>query len=49
MRKMGEVKYSKDLKNKLEETVLVDGLFISFMKSRLKENFDERCEGFSFL
>ena len=46
--KKWESKYSKDLKNKLEETVLVDGLFISFMKSRLKENFDERCEGFHF-
>jgi len=41
-------KYSDDLGKKIEETVIVDGVFFSVMKSRIKKNFDESVEGFHF-
>ena len=37
--KKWESKYSKDLKNNIEETIIIDGLFISFLKSRIKKTF----------
>lgn len=40
--------YSENLANKIEDVVLVDGVFFSVVKSRLKENFDESVEGFHF-
>jgi hypothetical protein len=40
--------YSKDQGNQLEEVCLVDGLFFSVCKSRLKHNFDESVTGFHF-
>ncbi len=40
--------YSKDLGNKIEEVVLVDGLFISFDKTKIKHKFDEEFNGFHF-
>jgi len=46
--KKWESKYSKDLKNNIEETIIIDGLFISFLKSRIKNTFDEGCNGFHF-
>jgi hypothetical protein len=40
--------YSKPINNDVEEVVLVDGLFISFDKQKLKHNFDEDFKGFHF-
>ena len=40
--------YSDDLGNKIEEVVLVDGLFFAIRKSRVKRYFDETVEGFHF-
>ena len=40
--------YSEDQNNDIEEAVVVDGVFFSVMKSRLKHNFDESVEGFHF-
>jgi glycosyltransferase involved in cell wall biosynthesis len=40
--------YSEDQGTKLEEVVMVDGVFFSVMKSRLKTRFDEAVEGFHF-
>lgn len=40
--------YSKDLGQKVEETIIVDGLFIAFDKTKVKHNFDEGIEGFHF-
>ena len=40
--------YSKDINNKVEEVVLVDGLFIAFDKTKIKHKFDETIEGFHF-
>ena len=40
--------YSKDLNNKVEEVVLVDGLFIAFDKTKIKHKFDETIKGFHF-
>ena len=40
--------YSKDQGNQLEEVCLVDGVFFSVCKSRLKANFDESVGGFHF-
>jgi hypothetical protein len=40
--------YSKDLHNKVEEVVLVDGLFIAFDKTKIKHKFDETIKGFHF-
>lgn len=40
--------YSKDIGNQLEETVIVDGVFFSVHKKRIKETFGENFEGFHF-
>jgi hypothetical protein len=40
--------YSKDLGNKLEDVILVDGLFIVVNKNKIKHNFDENIKGFHF-
>ena len=44
--KKWESKYSNSLGNKLDETVIVDGVFISLSKNRIKHNFDESVKGF---
>lgn len=41
-------KYSEDQGNQLEEVALVDGVFFSVCKSRLKKTFDETYIGFHF-
>lgn len=41
-------KYSESKGNKLDETVIVDGLFMSVKKSNLKTNFNEKVNGFHF-
>jgi glycosyltransferase involved in cell wall biosynthesis len=43
-----ESKYSKDLGNRLEPVVLVDGVFFSVRRDRLKKGFDETVDGFHF-
>lgn len=40
--------YSKDLGNKIEEVVLVDGLFIAIDKTKIIHKFDETITGFHF-
>ena len=40
--------YSKNLNQSVEETVIVDGLFIAFNKTKIKHKFDESVEGFHF-
>jgi cellulose synthase/poly-beta-1,6-N-acetylglucosamine synthase-like glycosyltransferase len=40
--------YSKDVSSKIVETIIVDGLFISLHKKRIKEKFDKSVEGFHF-
>ena len=40
--------YSKNLNQKVEETVIIDGLFIAFDKNKIKHRFDEEIEGFHF-
>ena len=40
--------YSKDIDNKIEPTILIDGLFIALNKKLIKHNFDETIEGFHF-
>lgn len=40
--------YSSDLGNKVEETILVDGLFIAFNKNKIKHKFDTSIQGFHF-
>jgi len=40
--------YSDDLVNRIEDVVVVDGVFFSVMKSKLKVHFDETVEGFHF-
>lgn len=40
--------YSKDLGNKIEDVILVDGLFIVVNKNKIKHNFDEQIRGFHF-
>lgn len=40
--------YSPHLGNEVEETVLIDGLFISLNKNKIKHKFDESIEGFHF-
>jgi len=46
--KKWESKYSKEIGNKLEPTVIIDGLFIAIHKQRIKKNFDETVKGFHF-
>lgn len=40
--------YSNNLGNNIEETVLVDGLFIALDKTKIKHKFDENIKGFHF-
>lgn len=40
--------YSKDLGNKIEDTIIVDGLLIAFDKTKIKHSFDETIDGFHF-
>ena len=40
--------YSKSLGDNIEEVVLVDGLFISFDKTKITHKFDETIKGFHF-
>ena len=40
--------YSDDLGNKIEETVIVDGVFFAVDKSRIKKTFNEDVQGFHF-
>lgn len=46
--KKWESKYSKNKGNKIDEVLLVDGLFIVFDKRKIKTNFNEQVEGFHF-
>lgn len=41
-----ESKYSKNLGNKIDAVVLVDGLFFAIDKNKTKTNFDENVKGF---
>ena len=43
-----ESKYSNSQGNKLDEVVLVDGLFIGLKKDRIKKPFNEEIKGFHF-
>jgi len=40
--------YSDDLGNNVEEVVLVDGLWFSFQKDKIKTTFNEEVKGFHF-
>lgn len=40
--------YSNDINNSVEEVVVVDGVFFSAHKGRIKKNFDESVKGFHF-
>jgi hypothetical protein len=40
--------YSNDIGNDVEEVIVVDGVFFSVHKKRIKKNFDETVEGFHF-
>lgn len=40
--------YSKDLKNKVAQCCLIDGVFIALDKNRIKNNFNESVKGFHF-
>jgi hypothetical protein len=46
--KKWESKYSKNKGNKIDEVLLVDGLFIVFDKTKIKTKFNEEVEGFHF-
>jgi pyruvyltransferase len=46
--KKWESKYSNNLGNKLDDVVLVDGLFIVINKKKIKTNFNEDIKGFHF-
>ena len=46
--KKWESKYSPSLGNKLDDVVLVDGLFIVVNKKNIKQNFNEDIKGFHF-
>ena len=46
--KKWESKYSRDIGNKLEETIIVDGLFFAVNKNKIVEQFDETVKGFHF-
>lgn len=41
-------KYSYHIGNKIDNTVIVDGVFFSINKKNLKENFNENIKGFHF-
>ena len=40
--------YSSNINDKIEETIIVDGLFIAINKRIIKHNFDESIPGFHF-
>jgi hypothetical protein len=40
--------YSQNINDKIEEVIIVDGLFIAIDKTKIKHNFDESIEGFHF-
>lgn len=40
--------YSQDIGNEVEEVIVVDGVFFSCHKGRIKKDFDETVEGFHF-
>lgn len=40
--------YSKDIGNKIEDVIIVDGLFIVVNKKNIKHKFDETIKGFHF-
>lgn len=40
--------YSPDQDRRLEETIIVDGVFFAVHKKRIKQTFDEAVEGFHF-
>jgi hypothetical protein len=40
--------YSRHINDKIEETIMVDGLFIAVNKNMIKHNFDESINGFHF-
>ena len=46
--KKWESKYSEEQGKKIKQTVLVDGLFIAVDKNRIKQNFNEKIQGFHF-
>lgn len=46
--KKWESKYSNSMGNKLDEVLLVDGLFIGLKKDRIKKTFDKDVKGFHF-
>ncbi len=46
--KKWESTYSRNLNNEIEEVALVDGLFITFDKTKIKHKFDETIKGFHF-
>jgi glycosyltransferase involved in cell wall biosynthesis len=46
--KKWESKYSESLNNSIEETIIVDGLFIAVDRTKLKKNFNEDFKGFHF-
>jgi GT2 family glycosyltransferase len=46
--KTWESKYSGKFKNKIIETIIVDGLFFAIDKDKIKEEFDESVKGFHF-
>jgi len=41
-------KYSESKGSKLDDSIIVDGLFIAINKNKIKHNFDERFDGFHF-
>lgn len=46
--KKWESKYSESLGNSINETIIVDGLFIALNKKRIKHKFNEEFKGFHF-
>jgi len=46
--KKWESKYSDSLSNDIEQTIIVDGLFIAIDRKRIKKNFNEEFKGFHF-
>lgn len=40
--------YSRHINDKVEETIMVDGLFIAINKNNINHNFDENINGFHF-
>ena len=46
--KKWESRYSKEIGNSIYDVTIVDGLFFSVNKNKLKNNFDENVKGFHF-